>query len=369
MTLVDALAPMLRPPGGGVHLVSTGKAEQEALVRRLAGADDDAGVQARWHAELARAATARAVLLGIPSDVGAGFRRGSNLAPAAIRARLLERDPGWLGRARDAGLVDLGDVFTVPQLLHDELLAPAQLEACRRALYPGLPGPDAGRRPVSPLSIAEAAFREVLAVNPGVKVLALGGDHSCAWPAVAALAAHRRDLGIVQIDAHTDLMPERLGIRLCFGTWSFHANELIGRGGRLVQVGIRATRRTKAHWEESLGVRQLWAEEVRRDPAAAVERVVALCRQAGVRQVYFSNDVDGLDPAFAAGTGTPEPDGLDLETVLALVRRLGAEIGLAGGDVMEVAPDLAPTAVARRQTLDTAVQSLQATVEACLGVV
>jgi len=367
--LTDHLAALLRPPGGGIHLVSTGREAQAGLVRRLAGAASDDEVAPRWRAELDRVGGARAVLLGIPSDVGAGFRRGANLAPAAIRARLLETDPGWLGRARAAGLVDLGDVFTVPQLLHDEQLAPAQLEACRRALYPALPPAQAAALPVSPLSIAEDALRRVLAVNPAAKVLVLGGDHSCAWPAVAALAAVHPGLGVVQVDAHTDLLPERLGIRLCFGTWSFHANELLGRGGRLVQVGIRASRHRAAHWESTLDVRQLWAEEVRRDPAAAIDRVLSLCRAAGVRRVYFSHDVDGLDPAFAAGTGTPEPDGLALDTVLGLVRRLGAELELAGGDVMEVAPDLAPTPEARVRTLDTAVASLRATAEAALGCV
>lgn len=368
MTLVDRLAAMLRPPGGGIHLVSTGRDAQAALVRRLAGASGDEEVAPRWRAELARAAGARAVLLGIPSDTGAGFRRGANQAPAAIRERLLETDPGWFGRARAAGLVDLGDVFTVPQLLHDESLAPAQLEACRRALYPGLPPAEAGALPVSPLSIAEAALRGVLAVNPAAKVLVLGGDHSCAWPAVAALAAARPGLGVVQIDAHTDLLAERLGIRICFGTWSFHANELMGRGGRLVQVGIRASRRDQAHWEGTLDVRQLWADEVRRDPAAAVAKVVALCRRAGVSEVYFSHDVDGLDPVHAAATGTPEPGGIALDTALALVRALGREIGLAGGDVMEVAPDLAPTPADRVTTLDTAAASLRATLEGALGV-
>jgi agmatinase len=314
---------------------------------------------------LAAAGSARAVLLGIPSDAGGGVRRGANQGPGAIRAHLASADPGWFARARAAGLVDLGDVLTVPQLLHDEMLAPAQLEACRRALYPGVAG--AAALPVSPLSIAEHALGAVLAANPGARVLVLGGDHSAAWPAVAALAAVRRDLGVVQIDAHTDLLPERLGVRLCFGTWSFHANELLGRGGRLIQVGLRASRHDRDHWQSSLGVRQLWADEVRRDPEAAVERVVALAREAGLRSIYLSHDVDGLDPAFAPGTGTPEPGGLDLGTVLLLVRRLGEAFELCGGDVMEVAPDLAPTPVGRRDTLDSAVASLRATVAAALG--
>jgi agmatinase len=362
---MDELAAMLRPAGGGIHLVSTGRDEQAALVRRLAGASTDAEVEGRWRDELGRAATARAVLLGIPCDVGAGFRRGANLAPAAIRAHLLDQDPGWFARARAAGLVDLGDVFTVPQLLHDEMLSAGQLEASRRALYPGVAGAETW--PVSPLSIAERVFRRVLSANPGVHLLTLGGDHSAAWPAVAALAAARPGLGLVQLDAHTDLLPERLGVRLCFGTWSFHANQLLGRGGRLVQVGLRASRHDRGHWEARLDVRQIWAAEARRDPAAAVERVVALCRAAGVGSLYLSNDVDGLDPAFAPGTGTPEPDGLSLELVLALIRRLGREFELCGGDVMEVAPDLAPTPEGRHRTLDTAVACLRLTVEGALG--
>ena len=365
MTLVDELATLLRPAGGGIHLVSTGREAQAALVRQLSGADGDDEVAPRWRSQLARAATARAVLLGIPCDVGAGFRRGANLAPAAIRAHLLEQDPGWFDRARSAGLVDLGDVFTVPQLLHDEMLSAAQLTASRRSLYPGLAIADT--LPVSPLSIAERVYRQVLRANPGVRLLTLGGDHSAAWPAVAALAAARPGMGLVQLDAHTDLLPERLGVRLCFGTWSFHANELLGRGGRLVQVGVRASRHDRGHWESTLDVRQLWAAEVRLDPAAALERVVGLCRAAEMTSVYVSNDVDGLDPSFAPGTGTPEPDGLSIDFVLALIDRLGHEFELAGGDVMEVAPDLAPTAAERRRTLDTAVTCLRVTVEAALG--
>jgi agmatinase len=365
VTLVDQLAAMLRPAGGGIHLISTGKEAQAALVRRLAGAASETEVEARWRAQLERAVTARAVLLGIPCDVGAGFRRGANLAPAAIRAHLLEQDPGWFDRARAAGLVDLGDVFTVPQLLHDEMLSAGQLAASRRALYPGLSIADA--LPVSPLSIAERVFRLLLRANPGLRLLTLGGDHSAAWPAVAALAAARPGLGLVQLDAHTDLLPERLGVRICFGTWSFHANQLLGRGGKLVQVGLRASRHDRGHWEARLDVRQLWAAEVRRDPGAALERIIGLCRAAGTRSVYLSNDVDGLDPSHAPGTGTPEPDGLSLEFVLALVERLGREFELCGGDVMEVAPDLAETPADRVRTLDTAARCLTATVAAMLG--
>jgi agmatinase len=365
--LVQELARMLRPAGGGIPLVSTGRAEQLALQRRLYGAADEGAVAARWREDLGRAATARAVLLGIPSDVGAGYRRGANLGPWAIRERLVEDDPAWPERARAAGLVDLGDVLAVPQLHHDEMLSEAQKDATRRALYPDLPPQEAALLPVSPLSIAERALSRVLGANPPVKVLVLGGDHSAAWPAVKALAAARPGLGVVQIDAHTDLLEERLGVRYCYGTWSFHANELLGRGGRLVQVGVRASRHDRAHWESRYGVRQLWAAEVNRDPGAAAEGVLATLRAAGVREVYFSNDVDGTDERFAEATGTPEPAGLHPDFVVDLLRRVGREVGLAGGDVMELAPGLGRTPEGSAASVGLAARYLRETISAALA--
>ena len=229
MTSIEELARLLRPAGGGIYLVSTGKAEQEALQRKLYHAKNEAEVQARWREALGRIADAKAFVLGVPSDVGAGFRRGANLGPWAIRAALLEELPGW-----PDGVVDIGDVFVVPQLLHDEMLSEAQKERTRRALYPDVPDAERAKLPVSPLSIAERVIDLVFATNPRIAPIVLGGDHSTAWPVVAALSRARRDRwGIVQPDAHTDLLEERLGITYCFATWSWHANELFGRDGRL----------------------------------------------------------------------------------------------------------------------------------------
>ncbi len=212
---MDALAELthlLRPAGGGLYLVSTGKAEQLALQRRLYGAATDDEVATRWRAALERLPEARGVILGIPSDVGAGFRRGANLAPQAIRSRLLEVEPDWPERLAAAGVVDIGDVFVVPQLLHDDMLSEAQKAATRKAIYRDVVDPAA--LPVSPLSIAERALDLVFSLSPRVIPFILGGDHSVAWPVAAALARARKDRwGIVQPDAHTDLLPERLGVK------------------------------------------------------------------------------------------------------------------------------------------------------------
>jgi agmatinase len=299
--------------------------------------------------------------------VGAGLVRGANQGPLALRTRLLQDDAGWPARAERAGLLDLGDVLVVPQLQHDEMLSEAQKEASRRALYPGLAPGAAARMPVSPLSIAERALDLILSVNPGARPLLLGGDHSTAWPAVAALHRARPGFGLVQVDAHTDLLPERLGVKYCFGTWSWHANELLGRGGRLVQVGIRVSGRDRAHWESTLGVRQFWAGEVLADPAAALDAIVEAVRRSGVRGVYFSNDVDGTDSSHVDATGTPEPGGLEPGFVVDLVRRLSREVGLVGGDVMEVAPPVARSPGGAERTLSVSAAYLRETVDALLA--
>src|SRR4030095_12857950 len=146
-------------------------------------------------------------------------------------------------------------------------------------------------------------------------------------------------LGIVQPDAHTDLLPERLGVRFCFATWAFHANDLLGRGGRLVQVGGRAAGRSQAHWESTLGVKQFWATEVAaRGGPAVIDAIVEHLHARGVRQLYRSNDIEATDLSFAPSAGAAEPDGLTPGFLIDLTARLGREFDLVAADLMEVAP-------------------------------
>jgi agmatinase len=337
--ILRELSLLLRPAGGGLYLVSTGRAEQQALQRRFYDADSEADVTERFLATLARLADARVVLLGVPSDVGAGFRRGANLGPQAIRTRLLDADPAFIDYCKANRIVDAGDVFVVPQLLDDRMLSPEQRERSRRALYPDVAATERERLPVSPLSIAERALALILRAAPTAKPMLLGGDHSCAWPAVKAMHDAGRRFCIVQPDAHTDLLAERLGIEMCFATWTYHANELVGRNQRVIEVGVRASQRPREHWEQTLGVRQFWADEIREAPEQALDRVIEAAKATGL-PAYLSNDIDGTDAAIADACGTPEPGGLEPAWVRELIRRLGSEVGLVGGDVMEVAPGL-----------------------------
>ena len=71
-----------RPPAAaGLYVVSTGLAEQRAVQRQLYGVDDDAAIERAFQDALDRVASARVLILGVPSDVGAGYRRGANLGP------------------------------------------------------------------------------------------------------------------------------------------------------------------------------------------------------------------------------------------------------------------------------------------------
>ncbi|HEX3696950.1 MAG TPA: arginase family protein [Polyangia bacterium] len=349
-SLLDELALMLRPAGGGIFTVSTGRAEQEQLQRALYQAGDAAAVTAQWRAALGSITAAKVVVLGIPSDCGAGLVRGAAYGPQGVRAAALRLCADLPDRARRLGVVDIGDVFVVPQLLSDDMLDAQQVAATRAAIYDG--DPRAAALPVAPLSIAEAVVDRVLTINPKVRVFMLGGDHSVAWPVVKALGRHaHQPWAIVHADAHTDLLPQRLGIKICFATWAYHANELLGRGGRLVQVGVRASARPRAHWETTLGVRQFWMDDVRaRGEAAIIEELIAHLRSTGVDRVYLSNDIDATDAGLAPSTGAPAVDGLSVAFVRALIARVGEEFPLLGGDVVEVAPPIGSAEDAKRTT-------------------
>lgn len=351
--LLDELACYLRPPGQGVFAVSTGRAALEAATLEYLGRQP-----ASWREHLdglTRLAPSAAVMLAVPSDTGAGIVRGASRGPEAIRAAL-----------GSAPVFELGDVFTVPQLLHDEMHSREQIDRTQDALYPAVPRDQRRGMPVSPLSIAERVYALLGALRPDLRVHLLGGDHSVTWPAMAYLLAggpsRNRDVAIVHFDAHTDLTEERLGIRYCFATWAMHANELLGRGQRLLQLGIRASGRERDHWERELGVRQIWGDTARAmSPAALAELVVDHLRDCGARRVYVSNDIDGTDSEWAAACGTPEPGGLTPDHVLAVLDAIGSlDIGVIGADLVELAPVLSLDSQAAARSVGTATRYVRA---------
>lgn len=173
----------------------------------------------------------------------------------------------------------------------------------------------------------------------------LGGDHSVTLP---LLRAHRRAAGrplaVVHFDAHCDTWQDHFGEPSGHGTWVHEAfQEGLVEAGCFTQIGIRsAGERTARDYVRDRGglildARRLrgvegsaawqpWLDEIRRRIAAA-----------GRPPVYLTLDIDCLDPAFAPGTGTPEPGGMTSNQVLTVLEDL-ADLPFVGMDCVEVAP-------------------------------
>jgi len=167
-------------------------------------------------------------------------------------------------------------------------------------------------------------------LDAGAGTVTLGGDHYITFPILRAYHERFGPLGLIQFDAHSDLWPDDDMSRIDHGTMMYKA---VKSGfidpARSVQIGIRTVT------EDTLGVNTITAREVHEKGTTwVVEKARDII---GDQPCYLSFDIDGLDPAFAPGTGTPVWGGLASWQVAAMLRDL-AGIDLVGGDVVEVSP-------------------------------
>jgi agmatinase len=334
---LEELGQILQPQG--IKVVTTGADEIGQFLLARYGAVEPAAVERRWREILGRIPAARVILLGVPMDIGAGFERGAFKGPLGVRSQLLSRS-GLYDRLEQAGILDIGDVRVNPSLLSDDLLHEDTLRAVRRDRWGA--AAERGGLPVAPLSILERALHLIRQLNPAARVHLLGGDHSLTWVPIQVLCASGGPpLGVVHFDAHTDLLERRDGIRYSFATWAYHANDAIGRGGRLQQLGTRISSRRREEWEQELSVRQFWSQEIlARATGDLLDELVANLRRAGVGRVYITNDIDGTDPRWGAATGTLVQGGMTPDFVRAAIARVGREFPVVGADVTELAPPL-----------------------------
>lgn len=206
---------------------------------------------------------------------------------------------------------------------------------------------DAGDVPLShaldiPSSMAEieAFYAELCAAH--VVPISAGGDHSITLPILRVLAKDR-PLGLIQVDAHTDTWDVEMGSRFSHGTPFRRAvEEKLLDPKRVVQIGIRGAANSDEAWTFSAGagMRVITMDEFECIGIAAV--IEEARRVIGEEPTYLTFDVDGLDPAYTPGTGTPEIGGLTTREGLALVRGLRGA-ALVGADVVEVSPPFDPT--------------------------
>ena len=254
-------------------------------------------------------------LVGVPFDGGVTNRPGARHGPREIRNmsslmraihHVTRVDPYALCRIADVGDVRFTHAFHLEEALGD-------IAAFYRRLHA------AGAAPLS-----------------------AGGDHSITLPIFQVIAAER-PLGMIHIDAHTDTWDEFLGSKFTHGAPFRRAvEEGLLDPKRTVQIGIRGAQNSAEGWDFSLesGMRVIFMEEFTQ---LGVEAVIAEARRVvGEGPTYISFDVDGLDPVYAPGTGTPEVGGLTTIEAQTLLRGLRG-LDLYGGDVVEVAPPFDPS--------------------------
>lgn len=247
-------------------------------------------------------AAAKVVLLGVPMDYTVSFKPGARFGPHAVRSASygLEEYSIALDRSlSECQYSDSGNVW----------IPPGNVERS--------------------LALTEAAVAKVVA--DGKMPLTLGGEHLVSLPAIRAVAAHYPDLVVLHFDAHADLREE------FFGETNSHA-----------AVFRRAYETVKPKSIYHFGIRSGDREEIafgREHSNLFLYEVTGPLRQvlpdlAG-RPVYVSLDIDVVDPAFAPGTGTPEPGGCTSREIIEAVHLIGQSAAtIVGFDLVEIAPDL-----------------------------
>jgi guanidinobutyrase len=172
--------------------------------------------------------------------------------------------------------------------------------------------------------------------------MTMGGDHTITLPILRALVKKHGPMGMVHVDAHADVNDIMFGETVTHGTPFRRAvEEGLVHGPNVAQIGLRATGYTAEDfdWPRSQGFRVVQAEECWYKSLAPLMDEIR--GQIGDRPMYISFDVDGLDPPFAPGTGSPEIGGLTLIQALEIIRGCRG-LNVVGCDLVEVSPPYDP---------------------------
>ncbi|MEN9484333.1 agmatinase [Sphaerotilus montanus] len=256
-----------------------------------------------------------AAFIGIPLDIGTSHRPGTRFGPRQIRAE-------------------------------SALIRPYNM-ATGAAPFDALQVADLGDVPINTYSLEKSLpiitdfYREVL--SHGCRPLTLGGDHTIALPILRALAERHGPVAMVHVDAHADVNDDMFGERIAHGTPFRRAvEEGLLQGDKVWQIGLRGTgyAADDFDWPRQQGFTVIPAHEVWWQSLAPVmDKIRAV---VGDTPCYLSFDIDGIDPSYAGGTGTPEIGGLTVPQALEIIRGCRG-LNLVGCDLVEVSPPYDPS--------------------------
>jgi len=249
-------------------------------------------------------------IVGIPFDTCGTYRVGARFGPEHIRSASALMRPYHSGSGVPIfdrlSVVDYGDLPVVPGYVEESH----------------------GRIAAGLLEVVQA----------GVIPIDLGGDHSIALPELRALAKVHGKVGLIQLDSHSDTSEEYFGQPHTHGTPFYHAvKEGLVEPSRSIQVGLRGPVYSDRDYAipREMGMEVITGVEAHELGMEAVaQRIVS---RVGKSKVFFSFDIDFIDPAYAPATGTPEIGGFTTWEAQTLLRRL-AGINYVGFDVVEVIP-------------------------------
>jgi len=250
-------------------------------------------------------------IVGVPLDIGTSLRPGARFGPREIRAEsVMTRPYGMHTRAAPFDsfqIADVGDVALNTFNLMDSV------------------------------KIIEAYYHDLL--EHDVKTVTLGGDHTIALPILRAVAKKHGPVALVHVDAHADTNDHMFGEPIAHGTIFRRAiEEGLVNANKMVQIGLRTTGYSADDfdWAREQGARVVTAEDCWYKSLGPL--MAEIRQQIGSETpVYLSFDIDGIDPAFAPGTGTPEPGGLTNTQAIEIIRGCHG-LNLVGCDLVEVSP-------------------------------
>jgi guanidinobutyrase len=255
-----------------------------------------------------------ACFVGVPFDLGTSNRTGARFGPRQIRSEsVLLRPYNMATRAApfdSLRVADIGDVAINPYNLHDSIAR------------------------------IETAYDEILAHR--AMPITLGGDHTIALPILRAMHRRHGKVALIHVDAHADVNDTMMGEKIAHGTPFRRAvEEGLLDCERVVQIGLRGTGYAAEDfdWCRDQGFEVVQAEACWNQSLAPL--MTRVRERIGDAPVYITFDIDGIDPAFAPGTGTPEIAGLTVPQALEIIR--GARgLNVVGADLVEVAPPYDP---------------------------
>ena len=247
------------------------------------------------------------ILLGVPFDVTSTYRTGARFAPNAIRQASLNIETYSFRTGldvEDLKLHDLGDLHVLTD-------TEKTLERI-------------------------AAVIKNIVIEAGKIPITIGGEHTITLGVMKGLGKNASKTALISFDAHLDLRDEFMGLKLSHTTFMRRINEEV-KPAKIIEVGTRAVCKEEIAYAKKAEIEFFTTQQIRKEGCATITKKLEQ-KLAEYKSIYLSVDMDVLDPAYAPAVQNPEPDGLEMHTLLDILCGV-CDKSLVGFDVVEIAPN------------------------------